>query len=85
MLELRFSSQARRFLKKVDKTTWERLIKKIKSLQKEPFPQEVERVKGEKEKTFRVRVGSHRILYVIVTDINTLFISKIDKRPRAYN
>jgi len=85
MLELRFSSQAKKFLKKFNDTDWNRIIQKIEELRGNPFPHKVERVKGRKEKTFRIRVGDYRILYVVLREKNLLFISKIDKRPKAYD
>jgi len=85
MLELRFSSQAKKFLKKLDKANWERVIERIEELRKDPFPQKVKRVEGRKEKTFRIRVGDYRILYVVFNETNILFISKIEKRPKAYD
>ena len=85
MLELQFSSQARKFLKILDKVSWDRIIGKIEELRKEPFPHKVKRVEGRKEKTFRIRVGDYRILYVVFNGTNILFISKIEKRPKAYD
>ncbi len=85
MLELQFSSQARKFLKKLDKINWQRIIDKIEELRKDPFPHKVKRVGGRKEKTFRIRVGDYRILYVVLNETNVLFISKVEKRPRAYD
>jgi mRNA interferase RelE/StbE len=84
MLDLQFSSQAKKFLKKLDNTNWNRIMEKIEELRNNPFPHKVKRVQGRKEKTFRDRVGDYRILYVVLKERNILFISKIDKRPRAY-
>ena len=84
MLDLQFSSQARKFLKRLDETNWSRIIQKIEELKKDSFHRKVKKVEGRKEKTFRIRVGNYRILYVIFGDKSLLFISKIDKRPRAY-
>jgi len=85
MFELQFSSQARKFLKRLDKIGWDRIIEKIEELRKDPFPHKFKRVEGRKEKTFRIRVGDYRILYVVLNETNILFISKIEKRPKAYN
>lgn len=84
MLELQFSSQAKKFLKKIDDMNWKRITDKIKNLQAEPFPSDTKRIIGRKEKTFRVRVGDYRIQYSVFYEKNILFISDIDKRPRAY-
>ena len=84
MLDVKFSSKARKFLKKIDSVTWDRLIKKIEDLRKDAFPNDTKRVIGRKEKVFRVRVGDYRILYVVFFEKDLLFIDNIDKRPRAY-
>lgn len=85
MLELQFSSQARKFLKNLDKMNWARIMEKIEELRKNPFPHKVKRVEGRKDKTFRIRVGDYRILYVVLNERNLLFIAKTEKRPRAYD
>jgi len=82
MLDLQFSSQARKFLKNLDDLNWKRITNKIKDLREKPFPQEAKRIKGRKNKTFRIRVGDFRILYIVQE--NLLFISDIDKRGRVY-
>ena len=84
MFDLKFSSKARRFLQKIDSKTWNRIIKKIENLREDPFPRDSKRVVGRKEKTFRVRVGDYRSLYLVFLDKNLLFISKIDKRAKIY-
>jgi mRNA interferase RelE/StbE len=84
MLEIKFSSQAKKFLKNLDRMNWDRIMGKILSLKSVPFPHKVKRVEGRGEKTFRIRVGYYRILYVLFQERNTLFISKIDKRSKVY-
>jgi len=84
MFNVKFSSKARKFLKKIDSETWKRFIEKIEKLRDDPFPSDLKRVVGRKDKTFRVRVGDYRILYVVFFDKNLLFISKIDKRSKVY-
>ena len=84
MLNVGFSSQARKFLKSVDDTLWSRITGKIEELCSNPFPSDSKRVKGRKEKVFRVRVGDFRILYVVFNERNLLFISKIEKRSKVY-
>lgn len=85
MLNVEFSSHAKRFLKKAEKQIVERIVKRIEKLAEEPFPSDVVRVeKYTKEKIFRIRVGDYRIEYAVFHDKNTLFIVDIDKRPRIY-
>ena len=85
MLAIELGNPAKRFLKKCSQDLYERLMKEIRSLALEPFPQGVKRVVGRKEKVFRVRVGDYRIQYVVFYDKNLLLITDIDKRPRAYD
>ena len=75
---------AQKFLKKCDKVLAERLLKKMRELAVNPFPSDVIRVSGRKEKVFRVRVGDQRILYIVRYNPNKLIIAKVDKRPRVY-
>jgi len=84
MFNVELSSHSKKFLKKCDKILCERLIDKIKELSNEPFPQDVKRVVGKKEKVFRVRVGDYRIQYVVFYQNNIILISDIDKRSNAY-
>lgn len=84
MLNVEFSSQAKRFLKKVDRRLTERLIERVERLREAPFPTDVKRVKGKEEKIFRVRVGDYRIQYCVFYGKNLLFITEMEKRPRAY-
>ena len=85
MLNIELGNPAKRFLKKCDIDLYERLMKRIRALALDPFPQNVKRVVGRKEKVFRVRVGDYRIQYVVFYDKNLLLITDIDKRPRAYD
>ena len=84
MFQTEFSSSARKFINKIDRQTASRIIEKIEKLIQDPFPTDVKRVVNKKEKIFRVRVGDYRIQYSVIYDKNMIFISDIDKRPRAY-
>ncbi|HLD05083.1 MAG TPA: type II toxin-antitoxin system RelE/ParE family toxin [Candidatus Nanoarchaeia archaeon] len=84
MLGVGFSSSAKKFLKKVEKQVAVRLVDRVEKLALEPFPTDVKRVQNQKEKVFRVRVGDYRIQYSVLYEQNLLFVSDIDKRPRAY-
>ena len=75
-----------KFLKSIkDKTLLKRIVDKIDELEKNPFPQDIERVEGYKDvKVFRVRVGGYRILYFVDYPSSKVYIEKIDKRNRVY-
>ena len=77
--------KAEKFLKKCEKEVYQRIKERIRELEKNPFPQEVESVKGLKGKrAFRARIGDYRIQYVVYQKKKELLVFKIDKRGRAY-
>ena len=61
------------------------MMEKIKSLSLDPFPQDMKRIVGRKEKIFRIRVGNYRILYAVFHETKTVLIADIDKRSRIYD
>ena len=81
----KFSSRASKEIGRFDKTLRLRVGNKIKSLEEDPFPREVERVQKYKDgRVFRVRVGSLRILYIARHNPSSLIVVKVDKRGRVY-
>ncbi len=83
-LERRYSSHAQHAINKLSERLRGRILARISELQEEPFPPDAKRVVNRKEKTFRVRVGGYRILYVVLAEEGILFISDVDKRERVY-
>lgn len=84
MFDIEFSSFAKKFLKRADKALSKRLVNRIEELASDPFPKDTKRVVNKKEKVFRIRVGDYRVQYLVYYERNLLFVSDIDKRPRAY-
>jgi len=84
MYSVELASQPKRFLKKLKKPDRKRVIEKLRSLSEEPLPKGAIRVVGRKEKTYRIRVGTYRVLYTIFREENEILISFIDKRSRVY-
>lgn len=77
--------QPERFLKKAEKELRQRIWKKLDELKQNPFPSDVVRVVGRKEKAFRVRVGDYRIQYYVLQDEKQIAVFDIDKREKAYD
>lgn len=86
MFSAELKKPAFKFLKSIkDKTLLKRISDKIDELEKNPFPQDIERVRGYKDvKVFRVRVGDYRILYFVDYSSSKVYIEKIDKISRIY-
>ena len=82
--DIHLSKRTEKFLKTCNDELYNRILQKLKKLESDPFPHDVKRVFGQKEKTFRVRVGDYRLLYVVFLDDNVILVVNIDKRPRAY-
>lgn len=85
ILEVQFDNQPEKFLKKADNVLKHRIIQKIESLRNEPIPHDAKRIVNRKEKTFRVRVGDYRILYLVYFEDNIILISKIDRGEKVYD
>ena len=85
MFSVEFGSDAKKFLKKAERNVAERIMQRIKKLREEPFPSDVKRVVGKKDKIFRVRLGDYRIQYGVFYEQNLIFVSDIDKREKAYD
>ena len=75
--------QVIKFLSKLDIKTKKRIFQKIEELQKVPIPHESKRIVNAKEPTFRIRVGTYRILYRIENN-RLIIVFLIDKRSKVY-
>ena len=84
MFEIKYSRQAIKFIRSLDKKLALRIFSKIEKLEHEPIQHDSKRVEGYSEKLFRVRVGKYRILYEVDFKDNLIGIVKIDRRERVY-
>ena len=85
MFDIFLGPQPERFLKKSEKELRQRIWKKLDELKQNPFPSDVVRVVGRKEKAFRIRAGAYRIQYYVFQNKKEIAIFNIDKRERAYD
>jgi mRNA interferase RelE/StbE len=85
MFSIFLGSKSEKFLKKAERDVRIRVWEKLDELKLNPFPSEVVRVMGRKEKAFRVRVGHYRIQYYVFQDRKEIVVFDIDKRERAYD
>lgn len=76
--------QPAHFLKTCDKVLFERLKQKLVSLCDTEVPHAAKRVVGYPLPTFRVRVGTYRILYRINYTEQRIVVVKIDYREKVY-
>lgn len=69
--------------RKIDKKNLDRIVSKIKSLTKNPFPVQTKKLKGS-ESSYRLRVGDYRIIYEVDTQYKLVTIFHIRHRKEAY-
>ena len=72
-----------REVRKIDKKNLFRIITKIKTLEKNPFPVQTKKLKGS-ESSYRLRVGDYRIIYEVDTQNKIVTIFHIRHRKEAY-
>ncbi len=77
-MEIRYSSQARKFIKKQDKPTRKRIVKAIESIPKG----DIKSIIGSRNKYKRLRVGNFRIIFDDMGNI--IDILTIDNRGEVY-
>lgn len=86
MYILDFSTKAKRFLIKLDKHIYSRIIERIEKLKENPVPSDAVFIgREEGDKVFRYRIGDYRALYKLKDAEKIILITKIDKRPRVYD
>jgi len=57
-------------------------LKRLKALEVDPFLGK--KLKG-RDNTYSLRVGKYRIIYELHTDLDEIWVLKIDKRGRVYD
>lgn len=81
---IHLTTATQKFLKKAEDEIYDRVVAKLREMEKDSFPSDAKRVHGRKEKVFRVRVGDYRILYLVYLDRHVVLILNIDHRSTAY-
>jgi len=77
------SRSAEKALTDLQATTRKRVIKALEELAQDPRPPGARKMKGE-ETSWRVRVGSFRIVYRVDDDARTVLVTMIAHRREAY-
>ena len=86
MYRLEVSPTADRDLEKLNgriiRQDFERLRDAVRGLAEEPRPHGVRKIKGE-ERTYRIRVGSYRVVYEVYDNDNLVLILQVARRSEA--
>ncbi|HHH55020.1 MAG TPA: type II toxin-antitoxin system RelE/ParE family toxin [Bacteroidetes bacterium] len=82
--EVRISQKAEKDFIKIPKGTVIKIVEKIESLSKNPYPPGSKKIKASDEELYRVRQGSYRILYVVRSVIKIVEVRRIRHRKDIY-
>ena len=78
--EIKFSTQATKFIRKLDEISKERIKNKFREFLENPF-RYLEHYEGE---DYKFRIGDYRALINIDFDRKIIFVRVFDKRGRVY-
>ncbi len=73
---------AQKDLDKLDPSVFERIVKRVRLLAKDPPPQGS--LKMTAEEGYRIRIGDRRVLYRVEDDSRRIYIYRIKHRKDAY-
>ncbi|MFB6246035.1 MAG: type II toxin-antitoxin system RelE/ParE family toxin [Candidatus Pacearchaeota archaeon] len=78
--DVKFSPKSKKFLKKLEKEQYYRVVGKFKELKKDPF-----RYLGHFEgQVHKFRIGNYRVLIDFDSERKILWVRVLDKRGRVY-
>lgn len=85
MYQLTIRSKAEKNFSKLPKNLQERVAKKLKLLEQDPFQigLDVKKMAGT-DKSYRLRVGEIRVIYQMDTDLKEIFVVDIDFRTTTF-
>lgn len=84
MHQITFKQSANKELQQIPKVAIGKIVVAIESLEIEPQPIGVKKLKGSNEELYRIRVGDYRIIYAINDTIKIVNIRKIGHRKDIY-
>ncbi len=82
-MKIELGTKALKFLSKLEKSSRERVFKRIKELGNDPFSSDFKKLKGERD-VYRIRIGDFRVLYRIIPGDGTIIVLRVDKRSMVY-
>jgi mRNA interferase RelE/StbE len=80
----KIANRARRAIESLSLEAQERILEKLDRLQKDPFSGNVKKIKGQ-EDIFRLRSGSYRIYFRVVSSSRSIEILLFDHRGAIKN
>ncbi len=83
--KVQVTGKVKRFLKKLNKTEKEKILKVLMNLEREPFPRtyNICKLRGLKN-AFRMVIGDFRICYFVAKEEREIIIFLIGRRGKVY-
>jgi mRNA interferase RelE/StbE len=81
---IEFRPAALRDLKNLPRDIFDRVSRKISALAENPRPPGVEKLSGNEDDFYRIRVGDYRVLYKIEDKVLLIIIIRAKHRREAY-
>ena len=81
--KIEISATAEKQIRKLDKAQQTRVLRAVKSLSLEPRPPGTRKLRGY-EDVYRIRVGTHRVLYSIESRRLLVIVLKVGHRRNVY-
>lgn len=82
--EIEWSAPALRELGKLDNAVARRILTAVTRLGVDPRPPGVRALTGKPQGTMRLRVGNHRVVYVVQDDLVLVTVVRIAHRSEVY-
>lgn len=82
--EIEWAGTAVRELRKLDRLTARRVLRAVSGLAADPRPAGVRPLLGQPSGTMRLRVGDHRVLYLVDDDIVRVLVVRVAHRREVY-
>ncbi len=83
IFQIEWKKSALKELKKLDKSSIQKILKKVQSLSSNPRPPGVRKLRGS-DKFYRIRVGEYRIVYEISDPVLRIYIIRVGHRKDVY-
>jgi mRNA interferase RelE/StbE len=78
-----FKASVAKDLKRLDRLAAHRVLRAVESLQENPFPNSSKKLLGS-ERTFRIRVGDYRVIYIVNKQGREIEIQRVRHRRDVY-
>jgi mRNA interferase RelE/StbE len=82
--EIEWAGGALRELRKLDRLTARRVLRAISGVATDPRPAEVRPLSGQPTGTMRLRVGDHRVVYLVDDGLVRILVVRVAHRREVY-